>query len=115
MQREQRDLDCKGNRKCEEQPAPRAGRKVCTFSNLNEVKADVSEVVLCQQRRGHNAHQHEGRANHGVQEELGCCIDALVVTPTTDQEVHRNQNDFEEQEEQEQVEAQERTHDSGFE
>ena len=74
----------------------------------------MPKIVLRQQSSGDNSDQHEGRTNHGVQKELGCGIDALVVTPTTDQEVHRYQNDFKEQEEQEQVKAQERTHDSGF-
>ena len=61
-----------------------------------------------------DADQHERRTKHGVQEELRGCVNALVVSPTPNEEVHRNKNDLEEDEEQEQVEAKEAAHDSCF-
>jgi hypothetical protein len=51
--------------------------------------------------------QHQHRAGHGVEEELDGGVDAAVVAPDADQEVHRHQADFPEDVEEEQVLRQE--------
>ena len=47
--------------------------------------------------------QHQHRTGHRVQEELDRGVDAAVVAPDADQEVHRHQHDFPEHVEQEQI------------
>ena len=69
---------------------------------------------MCKRNSGDYAHEHERRARHCVQEKLCRRIDALVIAPTTDQEIHRHQNDFEHDKKQEQVEREKRTHDAGL-
>ena len=61
------------------------------------------------------ADEHERRADHRVQEELRGGVDAALVAPAADEEVHRHEHDLEEDEEQEQVEAEERAHHAGLE
>ncbi len=58
-----------------------------------------------QHGQGHDGHQHERRADHRVEEELGGGVDPAAVAPLADEEVQRDQGDLEHQEEQEQVEA----------
>ena len=52
------------------------------------------------------AHQHQHRSGHRVQEELDRRVDAAVVAPDADQEIHRHQRDFPEHVEQEKSSAQ---------
>ena len=52
--------------------------------------------------------QHQHRAGHGVQEELHGRVDAPLVSPDADQEIHRDQRDFPENVKQEQVHARRR-------
>ena len=63
--------------------------------------------ALAMHRRGDDADEHERRAEHREEEELRGRVDAVVVAPATDEEVHRHEHDLEEDEEQEQVEAEE--------
>ena len=51
--------------------------------------------------------QHQDRAGHGVQEELDGGVDAPRSAPDADQEVHRDEREFPEDVEQEQVLRQE--------
>ena len=50
------------------------------------------------------ADEHERRADHREQEELGGGVDAVAVAPPPDEEVHRHEHDLEADEEQEEVE-----------
>ncbi len=61
--------------------------------------------VLVEEGQRQDADQHQGRAEHRVQEELQRRVDALAVAPPADEEVHRHEHDLEEDEEQEQVEG----------
>ncbi len=82
--------------------------------DLRDVKrripGDGREPVEPQDR-----HQHQDRAEHCVQHEFQRGIDAPPVSPDADQEIHRDQHHFPEQEEQEQVERNEDADHSGFE
>ena len=59
-------------------------------------------------------HQHQDRAEHGVQNEFQRGVDAPLVAPDADQEIHRDQHHFPEQEEEEQVERDEDADHAGF-
>ncbi len=59
--------------------------------------------------------EHQHRSGHGVQEKLDGRVDAPIVAPDADQEVHRDQRNFPERVEQEQVERDEYTDQSEFE
>ena len=61
-----------------------------------------------------DAHQHQGRARHGVEEEFDGGINPAFVTPDPDQKVHGNQRDFPEYKEQEEVEGAEYADQSEF-
>ncbi len=59
--------------------------------------------------------QHQHRAGHGEQEKLHRRVDAALVAPDADQEVHGHQRDFPEHVEQKQVLRQEHAHQPEFE
>ena len=63
---------------------------------------------------GQNADQHEGRAGHREEEELGGRVGTVVVAPSSDEEVHGHQHHFEAEEENHQVEDAENAHHPGF-
>jgi hypothetical protein len=52
-------------------------------------------------------HQHEDRAEQGVEEELDAGVVAARATPHPDHEEHRDQGQLEEDEEQDQIEGDE--------
>ena len=94
---------------------PVLAANVGVLGDLDQVERDLAVVGLGQHGRGDDADQHERRADHREQEELRGRVDAVVVAPAADEEVHRHEHDLEEHEEQEQVEADEAAHHAGFE
>ena len=74
---------------------------ISTRSNVT-----LADAVAAGDEHGrHDRHEHERRADHRVEEELRRRVDATLVPPAADEEVHRDEDDLEEDEEQEQVEA----------
>ena len=64
--------------------------------------------VRCRKTSDRIADEHEGRAGHGVDEELHGRVDPVAVAPAADEEVHRAPAMISKHhEEQEQVEGQE--------
>ncbi len=61
-----------------------------------------------------NDDEHQRRTEHGVEEELQRCVLAVVAAPHADHEVHRQQHQFEEDEEQDQVLGDERAGHAGL-
>ena len=53
--------------------------------------------------QGQEAHEHEGRAERGEEEELDRRVQPVLAAPDADHEVHREQDDLEEDEEEDQV------------
>ena len=83
--------------------------EVSLFSDDGEVERQLTDTVVAgQEGRGDDADEHERRAEHREHEELQ--QDAALVTPATDEEVHRDEHDLEEDEEHEEVEAEEAAH-----
>ena len=66
----------------------------CDTSTLQHIEnGDVIERTgLCVQEN--NGGQHKNRTDHRVQEELNRGVDAAIMTPNTDEEVHRYQHNF---------------------
>ena len=56
---------------------------------------------------GQDGHQHEQRADERVDDELDRRVDAVGAAPDADDEVHRHEDDFPEDVEEEEVEGQE--------
>ena len=110
VQRHQRHLHRERNGEREEQPSSGRRSEVRSFGDLDEVEGGVTEVLAGDRHRRNEPDQHEGRAEHREQEELGGRVDPLLVPPTGDEEVHRHEHDLEEDEEHEQVEAEEAAH-----
>ena len=115
VQWEQRHFHRKGNHKTCEQPATRIDREVCLLGNFKKIKGEITNIAARKKRSSDNAHQHERRTRHGVNEKLRCGIDALVVAPVADEEIHRHKHNFEEHKEQEKIEAEEATHHASLE
>src|SRR5216683_5626947 len=62
-----------------------------------------------------DAHEHEDGAGHGVEHEFDGSVDAALVSPDADEEVHGNQHHFPEEEEEEEVEREEDADHADFE
>ena len=74
---------------------------------LRDVEAVGARHVVVVEVEREDAEQHHHAADQGVQEELDRRVEAPVAAPDADQEVHRHQHDFPEQEEQQEVERDE--------
>ncbi len=90
-------------------------RRGSAFASSRDVESKCTDLGPGEERERDRGDQHEGRTEHGVHEELHRGIRLVAVSPTADEEVHRNKNHFEEHEEKNQVKAQEDAHHSGFE
>ena len=106
VQREQRHLDGERQKKCHEQQHLRA--------RLQHQRARLNHLLDRRQIKcaggvvqPDNCHQHQNRAGHGVQNEFHRGVNAPLVSPDADQEVHGDQHHFPEQEEQKQIQRQE--------
>ena len=84
-------------------------------SHVEGVGLLADQAPVGQEVQRQEAHQHQGRTEHRVEEELQRCIPAIVTAPDGDHEEHRQQHDLEEHEEQDQVLRQEGADHAGFE
>ncbi len=110
VEREHRDLDGEGHGEGQEQPPGSAvGDDALGLGQHNEVEGQLAGGLLVQEGQAEDPHQHEGRAQHGEQEELEGGVHPLSVAPAADEEVHRHQHDLEHHEEKEQVQGEEYT------
>jgi hypothetical protein len=66
-------------------------------------------------RERQDGDKHQDAARQGVEDELDGGIDASVVTPDSDQEIHRNQHRIPEHVEEEQIERDEHADHRAFE
>ena len=80
-------------------------------SLLNRGKVERARGVVEPQ----DANQHQDRAGHRVENEFYGGVNAALVAPDADQQVHRNQHYFPEEEEEEQIEREEDADDADFE
>ena len=106
VEREQRHLDGEGHGERQEQPhlrLPRHG-EVQPGLVVEAVRAGRHAVQVGHRQDGD---QHQHAARHRVQDELHRRVDAPLVAPDPDQEVHRDEHRVPEHVEQEHVQGQE--------
>ncbi len=106
VQREQRHLDCKRQKeRCKKQKlGPRRQQNHSRLQlrlNIRQIKRS-GQVVQPQ-----NRHQHQHGAEHGVQNKFHRGINSSPVSPDSNQEIHRNQREFPEEEKEQQIERDE--------
>ncbi len=101
---EHRYLDGEADKECEEQPDGRVPadlrRRRVQIRQVKRVHAGQSVVMEVQEQ---DAQQHQHRAEQRVQEELDGRVQLARAAPDADQQVHRHQHGFPEDEEQEHV------------
>ncbi len=107
VHREDGALDGEGGGEGQEQPAGGVLRHRLALGQADQVEGEVAGGLLAEEHQGQDADQHQGRAEHRVDEELEGGVDPPLVAPPADEEVHGDEHDLPEQEEHEQVEGQE--------
>ena len=106
MEGENRCLDSEGEGEGRKQQ--HAGdRRERSALKLQQRERQVSCALRVRKSEVQDAHQKECRSGEGVDEELGGSRSSVSPTPTNDQEVRRDQGQFKEQEEQDQIKAHE--------
>jgi hypothetical protein len=106
VEREQGHLDREGHEEGQEQPSGRGHREIHPGERL-EVEGGLAEDRARAEVQEQDGHQQERRAGHREQEELHRGVDPPLVSPHPDDEVHGEQQPFEEHEEQQEVEGHE--------
>ena len=114
---EQRHLDRKGKEKADKG----GGRNQNVFGERHvrlprSQKRNVESVGRRVQVQRDDAQKHKHRARQRVHKELDSRVlrAVRIVSPNTDEEIHRHQTNFPEQVEQEQVEGNKHTHHAHF-
>ena len=113
MEREERNFDGERYEKREEEKRFRAARKqkrAGLEGLLNDRQIKAARGVV----EPEDADQHEDRASHRVQDEFYGGVNATVVAPDADEQVHRYEHNFPEKEEEEKVEREENADDADF-
>ena len=88
--------------------ARNSSSSVCAL-NLHQVESAGGVI------EPEDADEHEDRAGHGVEHEFNGGVDAALVAPDADEQGHRDEHDFPEEEEEEKVEREENADDADFE
>ena len=105
MEREHRDLDGKSQEESKEQPdRRRTGDLRRRWYRLNDRSVNAGQRVVMEVQE-QDAQQHQHRAKQRVQEELDRGVQFARPAPDADQQIHRHQHGFPENEEQEEVVA----------
>ena len=82
-------------------------------------RADLGQLAHVERAGGEaeseDANDHEGRSEEGVEDVLPRRVEAVAAAPDRDQEVHRDQLDFPEEEEEDEVERAEDAEQAGLE
>ncbi|MNS90799.1 hypothetical protein D3C72_1248640 [compost metagenome] len=117
VERYDRQLDREGDEEAEHQDVL-GGRRHLGFQQVGVVEGNHAGVVEVDQYQTQDRHQHDQAGSLSEDEELGRRVDPgflavrRTVTPERDEEVHRHQHHFPEEEEHEQVEGEEHADDT---
>jgi len=95
-------LDGKCDEESEEQPALGIGIDDETAKGF-PIERARTELLVGKHPETDEADQHEEATDQAVQQELDCCIGSAGATEATDDEVHRDEDGFEEDIEEEDV------------
>ena len=117
VERDERRLDGERGHEAEEQPVLGGGRHAAGGPGGQDavVEGQRARVRLVQERKHQDRCEEERRAGRGVDEELGGGVLAVRAAPSRDEEVHRDQHRFPEDEETDEVEAEEDAENCTFE
>ena len=114
VEREQRHLDRERDGERQEEPALRVRRDLQRVEP-QQVEAVAAGRLLVQEGEPEDGDEHQHAARHRVEHELDRRVDALVVAPDPDEEVHRDEHRVPEHVEQEEIERDEDADHRGFE
>ena len=116
VEREERDLDGKGEREGEEEPALHLRRELQAVE-VEQVEAREPRRARLGigPRQADDGDEHQDAPRHGVEHELDGGVDAPLVAPDPDEEVHRDEHRVPEDVEQEQVDRDEHAEHGGLE
>jgi hypothetical protein len=106
VEREERHLDRKRQREGKEEPVLRVLGNL-QLIQLEQVEAVTAGRPLVQPRQPDDRDQHQHAAGHRVEDELHRRVDAAVVAPHADEEIHRDEDEVPEHVEQEDIERRE--------
>ena len=109
VERKHRHLDREPEEKREEHPPLQVERHVHVLE-LRDVEGVHAGDAVAVEVEPQNAEQHDDAADEGVQEKFDRRVQPPVASPDADEEIHRHEHDLPEQEEQQEVEADERSH-----
>src|SRR5579864_1285941 len=114
MDGEQRHLDRERGEERQEQPPLQCHAEVHAL-DLCQVEREVVELARGVERQHQDPGEHQQAAEQRVDEELHGGIDATLVAPVPDEEVHRDEHPFPEHIEEEQVPGEEDADHGGLE
>ena len=103
VEREHRHLDAEAHEHAAEDQPLGARLEMSPFGDLAGELDHVEGLRSGEPVERQEADEHERRTEQGEQEELDGGVQALLAAPDADHEVHREQHDFEEDEEQHEV------------
>ena len=105
MKRHCRQLDGKGDKKAQHQPKckVRIDLGVLQFEIVERID---TRMVMAVQRQNDDRHQHKKTADLRKNDEFYRRISPVFMPPDTDQEIHRDDHQFPEKKEQEQIDRQ---------
>jgi hypothetical protein len=108
VERKERNLDGERDGKREEQPVLRRRRDLQRVELQQlEAVAPLSRPLAVHVGEREDRDQHQHAAGHRVEHELDGRVDALVVAPDPDEEIHRDEHRVPEHVEEEEVERDE--------
>ncbi len=113
VEREHRHFDREAEEERQEHPPLQVERHVQAMELGDVERVDAGDAVVVEVER-QNAEQHDDAADQRVEEELDRRVEPVGAAPDTDQEIHRHQHHFPEQEEQQEIERHERAKHAGL-
>src|SRR4029077_10741462 len=119
MEREERNLDGKSNEKGEEEihfleRGETNGAGLQHLLNRRQIEGSPGHQARAQIVQPDDADEHEDGSGHGVKHKFHGGIDAALVSPDADEEIHGDEHHFPEEEEEEEVEREEHTNYTDF-
>jgi hypothetical protein len=105
VEREHRHLDREAQEERQEDPPLQVERHVQAVEQRRRA-VDAGDGVVVEVER-QDAEQHDDAADQGIEEELDRRVEAVGAAPDADEEIHRHQHHFPEQEEEQEVERHE--------
>ncbi len=113
VKRKHRNLDGKSNKEGDEEPDRGVERNQrCRLIKFRNAEGENAGNCVVMEVEEQNAQQHEHGAQQRVQKELDGRIEFARAAPDADQQIHRHQHRFPENEEEEEIERHEDAHHS---